>query len=98
MAERKGNVLSKLSDNARVSVRLAQSVSRQLLSKEVKAVHLFLGILLNRNSLGARTLQSMDVDVNATVRSIIGERPISIEIGSVQVEVSLSNEAKDIIR
>ncbi len=98
MAERKGSVLSKLSDNARVSVRLAQSVSRQLFAKEVKAVHLFLGILLNRNSLAARTLQSMDVDVNATVRSIIGERPISIEIGSVQVEVSLSKEAKGILR
>lgn len=98
MAERKGNVLSKLSDNARISVRLAQSVSRQLLAKEVKAVHLFLGILLNRNSLAARTLQSMDVDFNSTVRGIIGERPISIEIGSVQIEVSLSKEAKDVLR
>lgn len=94
----KGGVLSKLSDNARISVRLAQSISRQLFAREVKPVHLFLAILLNKNSLGSRTLQAMGIDVDATVKSIVGDKALSVDIWASEIEINFSKEAKDILR
>ncbi len=98
MRSKQDDVLYKLSENAKISLRYAGEISKQMASKEIRAVHIFLGILLNDNSLASKVLQLMGIDALATLKSVSGREGFDLKSSPSRIELILSKEAKEILR
>ncbi|MCK9368912.1 ATP-dependent Clp protease ATP-binding subunit [Candidatus Dojkabacteria bacterium] len=91
------NNLSKLSENAKLSVKLASQISTQLGSAQICPDHIFLGILTNEESLGFRTIKTMGKDISNIFQLIVGSSPIEIDKRRLSKEINLSKDASEII-
>lgn len=91
---------SKLSKNARKSLRLASMISSQMMDLLIRPEHLFLGILLNEESLASKTLIALGVDPALTTKQFMSEKKPSFTSDDLKKEalLKLSKESKDIIR
>ncbi len=93
------SVFDKLSQNAKISLRISKSISSQLFSSEVMPVELFLGLLLNRNSLFSRTIVSMNLDIDNIVSQLIGDIRLEIDNKSkVPQEIDFNLDTAEILR
>ncbi|GAB4157546.1 MAG: ATP-dependent Clp protease ATP-binding subunit [Candidatus Dojkabacteria bacterium] len=94
------NILDRLSSNGKLSLKYAQKIAQELFATEIKPMHIFFGILLNKESLGSRTLIAMGVDVESTLTSFVGKVRFNFENVKVnkKSELKFSNESKDIIQ
>lgn len=99
MQKKDSSVLSKLSENAKTSLKIALEVSKVMGSKDVKPLHLFIGLIMNGKSLASRTIKSMGFDINTIVVNIVGSNFPSISIEKfTQINVQLSSSSSEIIR
>ncbi|HVX92964.1 MAG TPA: ATP-dependent Clp protease ATP-binding subunit [Candidatus Dojkabacteria bacterium] len=98
--KKENSVFSKLSDNAKESLKLAQRVSKHLFAKEVNSLHIFLGIILNGNSLGVKTLQSMGFSNEALINNLIGDVSFNGTVlpNETEEDINLSQEGAEILR
>lgn len=97
----KQNYFDKLSSNAKVSIRFASDIAKTLFEKEVTPVHLFLGVLLNKDSLGSKSLTAMGVDTTQTLQKLAGTTLLNFDrarFEKASAEILLSKESKDVIR
>lgn len=102
MAEKlkKDKQFDKLSDNARLSIRYAKFVADELFSLEVTPLHIFVGILMNEESLGARSLRVMGIDLKTIIEGLVGPKFDKVPKGLQKEpsEIKLSKESKDSLR
>ena len=99
-SETKSNTFSKLSANARLSLKYAQVIADDLFSREVTPMHLFLAIISNTDSLGSRALLAMGIDIDQVVRTFVGSKTFDLKASENRgnVAVRLSKESKDTLR
>lgn len=99
MQKKDVSVLSKLSENARTSMRIALEVSSSMGSIDVKPLHLFVGLVLNSKSLASRTLKSMGFDTGKMVEAIVGGPIAGISIEKfTHINITLSPESQEVLR
>lgn len=93
-------VFSRLSGNLRVSARMASEIAKSLFSPDVKPVHIFLGIILNEDSLGSKALQAMGVEVNEVLKNFAGGKQFTFSRQSLQdaVDLKLSKSSQEVFR
>src|SRR5689334_21521471 len=98
--KKENSVFNKLCDNAKESLKLAQRVAKYLFAKEVNSLHIFLGIVLNGNSLGVKTLQSMGFSNESLLSSLTGDVSFNGTVlpNEFEEDINLSQEAAEILR
>lgn len=93
-------IFNKLSRNAKLSLRFASKIANQVGDNEVKPTHIFLGTLLNKESLGARALASLGLNAKKTMRAFVDD--IAFEFDSRELskkhEFTLAEASTDILR
>ncbi len=94
------NIFDKLSENAIVAFRNAAQISSQFDQKQVEPGHLFMGILLNRNSLAVKLLSSMGFEVPDILKNFSDFVGITIDSRSSKkpMKLSFSKQSSEIIR
>jgi ATP-dependent Clp protease ATP-binding subunit ClpC len=97
--DQKQKILKRLSKNARISLRNASLIMEHLKAKSISPEHIFIGILLNEDSLATRTILSMGVDRNELMRKSFGGKMIEITTDPNSVrELEISNESQFVLR
>jgi len=97
--KKESDILSRLSRNAKISLRNASVVAEHLKVKQISLEHLFIGIILNEESLATRIIEEMGIDRNEILRSSFGGKLIEITTSTRQKrELVISPEVKHIIR
>ena len=95
----KQSVLSRLSKNARIALRNAGIVAEHFDSEEITPKYLFVGILLNRDSLARRTIEEMDIETERLLNKVLDGSNIDITANGVQSrEIVLSKTTQDVLR
>ncbi|MCD4811216.1 ATP-dependent Clp protease ATP-binding subunit [bacterium] len=95
----KQNVLSRLSKNAKKSLRNANAVSKYFKLSEITPESLLIGILLNRTSLARRTIDAMDISSDKILSELLDGRDIDIpRVNGRGGELVLSESTRDILR
>jgi ATP-dependent Clp protease ATP-binding subunit ClpC len=95
----KQSVLSRLSRNARISLRNAGIVAEHFESKEITPKYLLVGILLNRDSLARRTIEEMGIATDNLLNKILDGSNIDITAnGGKSREIILSQSTQDVLR
>ncbi len=93
-------IFNKLSENAIVAFRNATQISFQLNSKNIEPEHIFMGVLLNKNSLAARLFVLMGYEVPQILKDFSDFVGITIDANSSKKPAKLvfSKESVEIIR
>jgi ATP-dependent Clp protease ATP-binding subunit ClpC len=95
----KQSVLSRLSKNARISLRNAGIVAEHFESEEITPKYLLVGILLNRESLARKTIEEMDIETDKLLGKVLDGSNIDITTnGGTSREIRLSKTTQDILR
>jgi ATP-dependent Clp protease ATP-binding subunit ClpC len=95
----KQSVLSRLSKNARISLRNAGIVAEHFESEEITPKYLLVGILLNRESLARKTIEEMDIETDKLLGKVLDGSNIDITTnGGKSREIRLSKTTQDILR
>lgn len=96
---RRKPVFFRLSRNARVSIRNASLIAEHLGSKIVNPEHLFVGILLNEESLAKKILNSINFNTNDVLKNILGSSSFDITMNiNVPREIFFSERTRDVLR
>ncbi|KKQ11747.1 MAG: ATPase AAA-2 domain protein [candidate division WS6 bacterium GW2011_GWC2_36_7] len=96
---KKQNILKRLSKNARISLRNASLIMEHLKAKSISPEHIFIGILLNEDSLATRTISSMNIDRNDLMKKSFGGKMIEITTDPNSArELEISNESQFVLR
>jgi len=97
--KKESDILSRLSKNAKISLRNASLVAEHLKVKQISLEHLFVGIVLNEESLASKIVEEMGIDRNELLKESFGGKLIEITISTGQKrELAVSPEVKHIIR
>ena len=95
----KQSILSRLSRNAKISLRNASIISGHLKLKEITPENLLVGILLNRESLARRTIDAMNIVTDDILSKLLDGSNIDItKIGSRSRDIVLGEGVQDILR
>jgi ATP-dependent Clp protease ATP-binding subunit ClpC len=95
----KKSILSRLSSNAKTSIRNASIIAEKLSKRSIQPEHLLVGIILNQESLTYRVLQSMQLDTQEILKIILGSVSIDITSNTSKPKgVILSKETQEILR
>jgi ATP-dependent Clp protease ATP-binding subunit ClpC len=95
----KQSVLSRLSKNARISLRNAGIVAEHFESEEITPKYLLVGILLNRESIARRTIEEMGIGTDQLLQKILDGSNIDVTAnGGKSREITLSKSTQDILR
>ncbi len=95
----KQSVLSRLSKNARISLRNAGVVAEHFESEEITPKYLLVGILLNRESLARRTIEEMDIETDKLLGKVLDGSNIDVTAnGGTSREITLSKSTQEILR
>ena len=93
------DIFSRLSKNAKISVRNASLIAEHFKVKQISLEHLFIGIVLNEESLASKIIEEMGIDRNELLKESFGGKLIEITISTGQKrELEISPEVKHIIR
>jgi ATP-dependent Clp protease ATP-binding subunit ClpC len=93
-------LLNRLSDNAKTSLVYAREIAFKLGSKEITSSHLFASIIINKNSLVARTLSSIGFERE----KLLSELFSGVDIGFTKLDrrfdgtFVFSSDTKDILQ
>jgi len=99
MSRKNTDVFSKLSKNAKLSLRYSKRISGTFLSKSIEPIHIFLGILINEDSLGSRTVNAMGISIPELIKSLVGIVEIDTKFNiDDDLELNLSESTKSILR
>ena len=95
----KKHIFSRLSKNARISIRNASLIAEHLKSKEIQPEHLLVGILLNENALATKIVSGMGFDSKDILSKVVGRASIDITVNvDTPREVKLSPKTQEIMR
>ncbi|KKP54491.1 MAG: ATPase AAA-2 domain protein [candidate division WS6 bacterium GW2011_GWF2_33_92] len=95
----KKHIFSRLSKNARISIRNASLIAEHLKSKEIQPEHLLVGILLNENALATKIISGMGFDSKDILSKVVGRASIDITVNvDTPREVKLSPKTQEIMR
>jgi ATP-dependent Clp protease ATP-binding subunit ClpC len=95
----KQSVLSRLSKNARISLRNAGVVADHFESEEITPKYLLVGILLNRESIARRTIEEMDIGTDKLLNKVLDGSNIDITTnGKKSRDIRLSKTTQDVLR
>ena len=94
------NISEKLSENVVVAFRNAAQISSQFDSEYIEPGHIFMGILLNKNSLAVRLLSTMGFEVSDILKSFSDFVGVTIDSKSSKkpMKLSFSKQSTEIIR
>jgi ATP-dependent Clp protease ATP-binding subunit ClpC len=96
--ERK-QIFTRLSRNARMSIRNASLIAEHLKSKSVEPEHLLVGILLNDNALATKTVGTMGFDTKDVLKRVLGEIAIDTTISVDEPRlVRFSEKTREVLR
>jgi ATP-dependent Clp protease ATP-binding subunit ClpC len=94
------SIFSKLSDNALKALNFASVISNKLSSPEVTLSHLFVSIVLLKETLASRTLYTMGINIDNILKTIVNDG--GFEVGEMDVktleELQLNESVKKVIR
>lgn len=95
----KKKVFSRLSENAKISLRNAGIISEHLKAKEVYPEHIFVGILLDKESLATKIIAGMKINIEDVLKKSFSSRSVDIttDIGNPR-EIIFSEDSKEILR
>jgi len=97
--DQKQKILKRLSKNARISLRNASLIMEHLKAKSISPEHIFVGILLNEDSLATRTILSMGIDRNDLLKKSFGGKMVEITTDPNSArELDISNESQFVLR
>ena len=97
--KKESDILSRLSKNAKVSLRNASVVAEHLKAKQISSEHLFIGIILNEESLACKVIEEMGINRNELLKKSFGGKLIEITTSTGKKrEFVISTEVKHIIR
>jgi ATP-dependent Clp protease ATP-binding subunit ClpC len=90
----------KLSENARFSLRLAIKIANESGDLTVKPLHIFIGVLLNEQSIASKTLVAVGLDPEETAEKMLKTDKFEFTIKDLNTksDLKLSKDAKDILR
>jgi ATP-dependent Clp protease ATP-binding subunit ClpC len=95
----KQSVLSRLSRNARISLRNANIVAEHFESSEITPKYLLVGILLNRESIARKTIEEMDIATDELLNKVLDGSNIDITAnGGKSKDIVLSKSTQDVLR
>ena len=89
----------RLSKNAKIALRTASIVSEHLKAPKVLPEHIFIGIILNGDSLASRTLKNIGLDRDELIRKSFGGKVIEITKNTAKAkEINLSSGSQEVMR
>lgn len=93
------HILSRLSKNARLSIRNASVIAEHLKSRFVEPEHLIVGIFLNENALATRAILAMGFNTKEILKQVLGVTSLDI-ISDVNLprEIRFSKNSQTILR
>ncbi len=96
---RKNSPFGRMSSNLFVSLRMASLVSEHLLEKKISLISIFVGILLNEESLARKTIEDMGIASNDIIKILTGKKMIEV-VGdtSIPKDLELSKDSIDILQ
>ena len=74
----KSTFLSRLSKNLVVSTRLSYFVSNHLKERKVSPLSLFVGILLNDDSIARKAVSETGINISSVLEVLLGKKNIEI--------------------
>jgi ATP-dependent Clp protease ATP-binding subunit ClpC len=93
------SILSRLSKNARISLRNAGIVAEHFKSEEITPKYILIGILLNRESLARRTMEEIGIETGNILNKLLDGSNIEITSNERKSRnVILNKGSQDILR
>ena len=95
----KAHIFSRLSNNAKVSLRNASMIADHLKSRYVEPEHIVVGIFLNDESLATKTVLSMGLNIQEILNNVLGVSPLDI-VSDVNIprEIRFSKSSRIVLR
>lgn len=92
-------MLSRLSKNARLSLRYASLVTQRVSKRSVQPEHLLLGVLLNEDCLAFKVISSMGFNTKEVIQKILGSEGVEFtkNIDGPR-EIVLSKSTQEVLR
>jgi len=95
----KSHIFSRLSKNAKVSLRYASIIAEHLKSKSVEPEHILVGIFLNESALATKTILTMGFNVKDTLSRVLGVSNLDIVIDTkTPREIKFSKNSQTVLR
>ena len=93
------SIFSRLSKNARISLRNASIVAEHFKSEEITPQYILIGILLNRESLARRTMEEMGIETGNILNKLLDGSNIEITSSERKSrEIVLNKSSQDTLR
>ncbi len=95
----KKDILKRISNNGRISLRTSSLISQHLKSEFVQPEHLLVGILLNENALATKIVASMGLEIKEIVGKVLDNIGVDIT-GDINTrrDLKLSSSSKEVLR
>jgi ATP-dependent Clp protease ATP-binding subunit ClpC len=93
------HIFTRLSRNAKISIRNASTISKHLKSTSVEPEHILVGILLNENSLATKTVLTMGFNIKEILSTVLKSTALDIVTDSTTPkEIKFSKESQTVLR
>lgn len=93
------HIFTRLSRNAKISIRNASTISEHLKSTSVQPEHILVGILLNENSLATKTVLTMGFNIKEILTTVLKSSALDIVADTnTPKEIKLSKESQTVLR
>ena len=93
------SVFNRLSQNANVSLRSASLVSEHFKEKKISVTSIFVGILLNEESIATRVIEEMGLDRGEILKDLFNGEIIEVTGNTSSVKkLSFSTKAQEVFR
>ncbi|MGI6423376.1 MAG: ATP-dependent Clp protease ATP-binding subunit [Candidatus Dojkabacteria bacterium] len=93
------HIFSRLSRNAKISIRNGATISEYLKSSSVQPEHILVGILLNENALATKIVLSMGLNIEEILSTILKGSTLDIVAdSSLPKEVKFSKDSQIVLR
>ncbi|MDX9739292.1 MAG: ATP-dependent Clp protease ATP-binding subunit [Candidatus Dojkabacteria bacterium] len=95
----RSHIFSRLSKNAKISIRNASIIAEHLKSRSVEPEHLLVGIFFNDNALATKIVLAMGFNTKDTLSKVLGVSKIDlISDTNVPREVKFSKNSQTVLR
>ena len=93
------SILSRLSKNARISLRNASIVAEHFKSEEITPKYILIGILLNRESLARKTIEEMGIEIGHLLNKLLDGSNLEITSNErKRRDIVLNQSSQEILR
>lgn len=93
------HIFTRLSRNAKISIRNASTIAEHLKSTSVEPEHILVGIFLNDSSLATKTVLTMGFNIKEILTTVLKSRTLDIVADSATPkEIKFSKESQTVLR